>query len=316
MEEWLLQCCRLFEVVLIVLGNHEYYCHSRKRRVADNEIFSIARRVCKSVSTRAGPSGGHAEGLPERCLLLENEAVTLGGVCVAGTTLWSAIHPVQTVQGAIAAGQDPLATVEFRMNDFRCVYVQGPHPGCEPQNLECARVNEWHATAVEFLEREARQCSASHVPMIILTHHAPSFQTSSDEHIECARSDGFGCAFHTALDDMMWGRLPALHTWAFGHTHHNVDLNIGQVRVVSNQRGYKDSKADDYRLDCVLQVPAEWPLLEAEVELALAFTRSKLVSACNSYMSRLTSNFDAFVIREPKSDGEVVERADQGRCVV
>ena len=42
--------------------------------------------------------------------------------------------------------------------------------------------------------------------------------------------------------------------WVFGHTHHNVDRNIGSTRVVSNQLGKKnDSCAIDLKKIVVIK---------------------------------------------------------------
>ena len=55
------------------------------------------------------------------------------------------------------------------------------------------------------------------------------------------------------------GSVVAIHTWAFGHTHFNVDMVLDQVRVVCNQRCYKYHLAVGHREDVVLRVPERWP---------------------------------------------------------
>lgn len=40
--------------------------------------------------------------------------------------------------------------------------------------------------------------------------------------------------------------------WCFGHTHANVDVQVGRCRLVSNQRGYPNEGVRDYQPDLVM----------------------------------------------------------------
>mmetsp|Transcript_57037 Transcript_57037/g.94823 ORF Transcript_57037/g.94823 Transcript_57037/m.94823 type:complete len:359 (-) Transcript_57037:240-1316(-) len=264
MEDFLRDSLDHFEVVLLLLGNHEYYTQGRSRTVA-RDIIAKARRICAAASARVGS----AKEPPARCFLLENEAVTIAGVRVAGTTLWSRIHQTQTVEGAIAADKVPQRCVEYCLRDFYRIYTDEAADGTKPEPLSADQVNVWHESAASFLASEAEKCTAACQPMVILTHHAPSFKTMMRQHAEEARSDGFGCGFATDLEWMLaGGRYRAIHSWCFGHTHSNVDMTIGQVRVVSNQRGYVHELSENYREDCVLEVPSDWSRLKAETAAA------------------------------------------------
>jgi len=253
-EAWLIDCCSHFDRILVLLGNHEYYCEGTSKTNARRIIASF-RDMCARVSAQV-PSTGATRVVP-----LENDAVTIDGVRILGTTLWSKIHPLQTVEGAQAANADPLETVEYRMQDFRRIY-EGSGDQCTLVSID--EINRWHSAGVARIEQEARDCTASKQPLVILTHHAPSFRTCKPVHAPGAHPSGFGCAFATDLERFLTrdGEFASIHSWAFGHSHYNVDMCIGKVRVVSNQRGYDKQLSENYRSNFVLEVPLGWPLTD------------------------------------------------------
>jgi hypothetical protein len=69
--------------------------------------------------------------------------------------------------------------------------------------------------------------------ILIVTHHAPSLRkTSGPQHDQ----NPWNSAFATDLlsqDD--WN---GVKIWVFGHTHYTTEFKEGNMRVVSNQRGY------------------------------------------------------------------------------
>lgn len=67
---------------------------------------------------------------------------------------------------------------------------------------------------------------------IVLTHHAPT------KHAVAPRfhGDPLNGAFCNNWDDLIRENGPKL--WAFGHTHFDVDIDVGDTRVVARQLGY------------------------------------------------------------------------------
>ncbi|KAK2746022.1 hypothetical protein FQN55_005844 [Onygenales sp. PD_40] len=71
--------------------------------------------------------------------------------------------------------------------------------------------------------------------IIVISHHAPSTKgtKSSDE------GNPWSSAFGTdLLGQKERSHLYDVQLWIFGHTHHSAELLRGQVKLVSNQRGY------------------------------------------------------------------------------
>ncbi|MGN1214899.1 MAG: hypothetical protein ACI4TJ_01500 [Candidatus Cryptobacteroides sp.] len=66
---------------------------------------------------------------------------------------------------------------------------------------------------------------------IIVTHHLPSFQLSSPD-FKGSRING---AFVSDEDDFI--EKCGAQYWIYGHSHRNIDKQIGRTRFVSNQLG-------------------------------------------------------------------------------
>ena len=77
-------------------------------------------------------------------------------------------------------------------------------------------------------------------PIIVLTHHAPTFDgTSNPRHGRPdldGRSINLGSfAYCTNMEYLLGGRV---RLWCHGHTHFNHDHIVAGTRIVANQRGY------------------------------------------------------------------------------
>jgi hypothetical protein len=69
---------------------------------------------------------------------------------------------------------------------------------------------------------------------VIISHHAPSYKSLNSMHSGNAL-DG---AYASDLSEFILDR-PQIKYWIHGHCHMNTDYQIGDCRVLSNQRGYK-----------------------------------------------------------------------------
>jgi hypothetical protein len=67
---------------------------------------------------------------------------------------------------------------------------------------------------------------------VIVSHHAPNRNfIASDRAV-----DALNAVYTSDLDALVAASGAAL--WVHGHTHHNVNFVIGQIRVVTSPRGY------------------------------------------------------------------------------
>ena len=196
-----------YDRVFYVLGNHEHY------RFLFEETASAIRSFL-------------AEHAPN-VRLLDNEITEHEGVVIVGTTLWS----------RCGVGTADEWRINNAMNDFRLIRTQAapvqPIPLLKPGDrraFQPADANRAHETALAFLKRE----TPPDKPVILLTHHAPCFQSANGPDLGSAYLDDAYCA---DLVDFLLER-PNIRLAVHGHTHRSEDYYIGETRVLSNPRGY------------------------------------------------------------------------------
>lgn len=76
---------------------------------------------------------------------------------------------------------------------------------------------------------------------VVVTHHGPSIAC---EHTFFGHTD-FAPAFYSNLPNLM----TKSDLWVYGHTHSNLDININNTRLISNQRGYPNENMNDFNLN-------------------------------------------------------------------
>jgi len=74
--------------------------------------------------------------------------------------------------------------------------------------------------------------------------NAPSPQSTPTQY----QSDLLSAAFSSNLEEFIKKYTDRIDIWAHGHTHHNVNYQIADTRIISNQRGY--SSLENYNFDC------------------------------------------------------------------
>ena len=183
--------------VIYVLGNHEFYNHSMPDLIRD------LRREAKGSNV----------------LVLENNAVEIGGFVFLGCSLWTDFQLCPNAHEAkLFANQE--------MNDFWLIKKS------EGNKLYSAEDSaKRHAASVRWLTRRIARHDPSRT--IVVTHHAPSHRSISPQNA----GDMLNAAFASDLDSLI--RASRIPLWIHGHTHYNVDYKIGGTRIYSNQRGYR-----------------------------------------------------------------------------
>lgn len=86
-----------------------------------------------------------------------------------------------------------------------------------------------------------------------MTHHAPTIEGTSDPNFAGGpTASAFATELlaggvggeHAEVEKLgEWEGGEQVRAWMFGHTHWSCDFERAGVRVVSNQRGYKDGDA-------------------------------------------------------------------------
>jgi len=147
---------------------------------------------------------------------LEKDEVLIGGVRFLGTTLWT---DYLAVQGVSHIGT--MFKVGQALNDHRMIRFNDDY--FKPQ--DALMLNEG---AVDWLERKLVEPFDGKT--VVVTHHGPS--------LKCAHPsypiDEISAGFISPLERL----VSQADLWCFGHTHSNLDVDVGQCRLVSNQKGY------------------------------------------------------------------------------
>ena len=197
--DWIIKMAEQFDDVIYVMGNHEFYGQN-----LDNT----------EIKTR--------EQLPDNVHLLQNESVTIKGVQFHGTTLWTNMDKGNALTYLYAGDRST------GLNDFRKIRADGGRSRFSPQ-----RAHTEHNVAMAFLRNNVKEGD------VIITHHAPSFQSISSEF----KGDKLNGAYASDLSEDILTLNPKF--WIHGHLHNTSDYTIGNTQVLCNPRGYCDFELND-----------------------------------------------------------------------
>ena len=206
-----------FELVFLVLGNHEFY----------NGSFAAGLEKARRLEQEPSLNG--------RLIFLHQGRydVPESNVTVLGCTLWSKV--------SLESGD----IVQLKIKDFQKIdgWTVDDHNARHDSDLA------WLLGEIQSIQDENKNVKRGvrKQSILVVTHHAPLLRgTSSPEHAQNAWRFAFGTDILPQVSD-------GLKTWVFGHTHYTADFKEGRVRVVSNQRGYvlpwTDTKKTKDRFD-------------------------------------------------------------------
>jgi predicted phosphodiesterase len=230
-----------FTVILHVAGNHEYYTNSNasSKDLINNTIPQIDKRL--AALNKYFPNYHY---LNNSTWTYENTRTKHKYVFV-GTTLWTfipkkvvSINGTKTItdkKSANKKSQIELAElVEKSMNDYYHIYVPYRVKGKPSyRNYTVSDMQKKHKAAVSFVKKiisSAKHHSPIEYTYVLLTHHKPLFDRSTDE------QDEFTYAYESDLADVLL--VPPFSVAAHGHTHIHYDKRVNNIRVVSNPKGY------------------------------------------------------------------------------
>lgn len=207
-----------FEKPVIYLpGYHEYY---------KGHFETVDQRI------RAAAVGTNV-------LILDGELV-IDNVRFLGGTLWTDFKLFSEAQAEFAK-----LDAQARMNDYRLVRTGPGYRKLNPNDTQMI----FHKTVAQL-----EKCLKEPFPgkTVVVTHHAPSFQSIAPMH----RQDSLTPAFASNLDYLLG---EPISLWVHGHVHHSNDYEINGTRIVSNPRGYQ-LKSDafpenrDFKSDLVIEI--------------------------------------------------------------
>jgi len=200
-EKGVLWAAKTFsQPVIYVPGNHEYY-------------KGVYQSVVKKMRAAAVGTNVH---------LLNNGEVVIDGVQFIGSTLWTDFDLCDN------KATSALFAVE-KMHDYRVIRF---NQGGRFRKLTVGDTVRLHSEALLFLKQQLAISKTNNQEVVVISHHAPTAKSVMPEY----KADKLSPAYCSHLDVMLDEFGPQL--WIHGHTHYNVDYQVGQTRVLSNQRGY------------------------------------------------------------------------------
>ena len=127
------------------------------------------------------------------------------------STLWSHIRPED--EYFVARG----------MNDFRQIRYNERRFTTDDFNLE-------HDKCLSFIKQAVVKSNAAKI--VVVTHHLPSYEVVATYY----KGDSLTSAFATELGDYI--AESRINAWIFGHSHSNINGQIGKTKLICNQMGY------------------------------------------------------------------------------
>lgn len=207
--------CAKYRQVFYVMGNHEHY-HA--------EFLSTEQRL-RAV-------------MPDNVRLMELDDVTIDGVRFLGCSLWTDLN-----------NDDPSTAAALRgiMNDYRVVKYHNPANNAW-YRLTPDITRGVHRASVNWLKDRLRE--QPNTPTVVVTHHAPSFQSIHRDYVHEKLMNG---GYASNLENLILDN-PQIRTWIHGHIHQRQDYLIGRCRVVANPRGYQGYEQMEFDPACQVEI--------------------------------------------------------------
>lgn len=200
-REYMTYLSKAYHMVLLGLGNHEFYFGS----VSDG-----VQQLRKTL-----------EGL-DNVIIMDQKSVVLDNVTVVGATLWTNMNRGNPID---------VMMVQRQLNDFRLINFGPPN---DPMKFKFSARHcmYLHEEDLKFLDNAILDAKTEKV--IVMTHHAPSFGSVAPKW----RNSSINAGFYSDLDDFIVPR--PIDLWVHGHMHDCFDYYVGKTRVVCNPKGYGD----------------------------------------------------------------------------
>ena len=219
--------------VFLLTGNHEYYCSEPCQSIS--QMNADIRSFCQTLNDLPPQDVENSHQI----YFFNRDALLVDGVWILGATLW---------YGPLVESDHPLAssldlTLEYRINDFRNIFIDDPVQG-NVRKLLAHDIYRLHQHDLQWIQEQILQIQSTHPssPVIVLSHHAPVWAATDlvDDHQETPYlifADG------TLLDPLFQDPLVA---WLFGHTHLAKTLKVKSTLISTNPRGYVPQISPDY----------------------------------------------------------------------
>ncbi len=212
-KRFILELVPLYEHIIFVTGNHEYYFNPEKKTTAAayaNTIQGIDEKI-----------KAFFKATSEKLHFLNNTTMTLTtkkeSYLIVGSTLWSWIP------------EDQRENIQNSMNDYQYVYTLD---GKKVRKVTSNDIAALHMKNYKYIKTQINKAKKAGQKVIILTHHKPYISESYNP----ASLDP---AYESDLSMLL---VEPVVLWAYGHTHVADNSMQGKTWVYSNPKGYPKQK--------------------------------------------------------------------------
>ena len=199
------QVSEIWKTILFVPGNHEYY----------GGRYIDVRQSLKTFFLNNYPN----------MMVLDNDVEEIEDVWFIGATLWADMDKGNEMTKLICRTE---------VADYVYIFHE---PGVKISPDDSIK---WHQNDVTFLKESLVASKDQRV--VVITHHAPSFQSIAQKHKESKTNGAFASNLEYIIDDN-----PHIVMWIHGHVHTPFDYQIGNTQVICNPRGYPGENPGLYR---------------------------------------------------------------------
>lgn len=140
-----------------------------------------------------------------------NKVVSIENMDIIVSTLWAFIEPFNAYQ------------TEKGVSDFYRIIYNGHRLTADDFNAE-------HERCFDFIRKAVSDSKAK--TKIVLTHHVPTQKCTAKEFLGSAINGAFSVELGNYITDS------GIDYWIYGHSHRNIETQIGQTKICSNQLGY------------------------------------------------------------------------------
>ena len=190
-----------YKQVIVCFGNHDFYGYY--------DLATMPDGYCKQIRTNIHAYYNKVIHLTAEGGLTSNSDSGLIDIIVS--TLWAKIEPHNAFM------------TEHNVSDFYRIKYKG-------HRLTADDFNSEHERCMAFIRQAVAESRAA--TKIVLTHHVPTQLCTAEEF----RGSTINGAFTVELGDYIVGS--GIDWWVYGHSHRNIDAQIGGTKIVSNQLGY------------------------------------------------------------------------------
>jgi hypothetical protein len=201
-----------YKLVLLVMGNHEYY----------HGIFEDTVPILREFLSVHVP----------QAVVLDNEFLDYEGVRFIGSTLWAS-YGYNGVNHVV---------IQRESNDFHAIKT---HVKLEDYDyplpsrgrtlivrdlwMEHFKARCFIQDALEWKSLTEKTAGRNTLPCVVITHHAPSWLSDKEGGMMTE-------AYASNQHQLILNHKPVM--WTHGHTHEDCRYFIEKTLIVSNQRGY------------------------------------------------------------------------------